>query len=121
MELLTDISIVLNTLKKIRFLISDEKALQTEIEKSLNGSGVDFVREFYFDNSKDHIDFMIADTIGMEIKIKGSRKKIYEQCVRYCNHGRITSFILVTNRSMGFPKEINGVPCYVLNLSKAWL
>jgi hypothetical protein len=61
--------------------------------------------------------------IGIEVKLGATQKRaIYRQCVRYCSFPQvIDELIMITNTSMGFPPEINGKSCYVLNLGKAWL
>lgn len=105
-----------------RFNLHDEKELQFEISVLLANyiSGQDFKREFRLDE-KNIIDFFIYNQVGIEIKIKGSKRAIYHQCVRYCEFEKIKSLILITNKSMGFPEQLNGKDCYVLNLGKAWL
>lgn len=77
-------------------------------------------REYHLDN-ENIIDFLLFDSIGVEVKIKGQKRAIYKQCERYCKFEKLKQLILVTNVSIGFPKEINGKDCYILNLSKAWL
>lgn len=110
---------VLLSLKSKRFTLENEKTLQREIFEILAPIHPDIIKEFVID-SKSDIDFFI-DGIGIEVKIKGGKMSIYKQCERYCKDDKITSLILVTNRSMGFPKKINGKDCYYLNLGKAWL
>lgn len=109
---------VLQTLRTLEFKklsLHDEKTLQREIAALLPT----FVREYRL-SPNDVIDFFLLG-VGIEVKIKGSRRQIYEQCKRYCQFSRVECLILVTNRTMGLPKEINGKHCYVVNLGKAWL
>lgn len=113
---------VFKVLRQRRFNLHDEKMLQAEINadllSALGGSAVH--REFILDH-KNTIDFLIGGDCGIEVKIGGAKRTIYKQCERYCSFNRVKSLILVTNRSMGFPEQINGKDCYVLNLGKAWL
>lgn len=102
-----------------RLPLHNEKELQAELEKLFTQKGIQFNREHRLD-TKNIPDFFI-DGIAIEVKIKGSIKAIYKQCERYCTYTDVQSLILVTNRSMGFPEEINGKSCYVINLGKAWL
>lgn len=106
---------VLSCLSKYRFSLSSEKTLQAEIHKLIP----EFSREYKLDE-ESVVDFF-KDGIAVEVKIKGVAKAIYRQCERYCHVDQVKVLILVTNKSMGFPKEINGKPCYVLNLGRGWL
>lgn len=116
------IETIIHHLKSRRFPLQNEKMLQGEIEAHLRATlhwEAKILREFTL-GPKDIIDFLIAD-IGIEVKVKGGKRAIYRQCVRYCQYDNIQSLILVTNISMGFPEQINNKNCYVVNLSKAWL
>jgi len=88
-----------------RFSTSNEKEAQREIEDVLKLAGIEFIREFRI-NPESIPDFFI-DGIAIEIKIKGNAMKIYKQCERYCKLDEVQQLILITNRSMGFPKQIN--------------
>lgn len=110
---------ILKLLKNKCFNTEDEKVLQGQIEKVFQENNVLFDREFYLDD-KNHIDFKLG-TIGIEVKIKGGKRNIYKQCERYCNFESLTELILVTSKSMGMVKEINGKPIHFLNINMAWL
>lgn len=109
-------------LEKHRFMVQDEKALQLAIYKVISEAcePQNVQREYVLDK-KNTIDFLVYDSIGVEVKIKGQKREIYKQCVRYCSFERISHLLLLTSVSMGFPQTINGKDCYVLNLSRAWL
>lgn len=113
---------LLSILSSKRFPLNDEKATQAEIEQVLlkNFPAWMVDREYVLDN-KNTIDFLINQKYGIEVKIKAGKRAIYKQCERYCQFETIHSLILVTNTSMGFPQQINGKSCYVINLGKAWL
>lgn len=102
-----------------RFPLEVEKETQAAIEQKFKDNGIEYSREHKLD--QNNIPDFFIDGIAIEIKIKGNAKSIYKQCERYCQFQEVKSLILVTNRSMGFPKEINGKPCYFINLGKAWL
>jgi hypothetical protein len=59
--------------------------------------------------------------VGMEVKIKGSKREMYRQCERYCLHERVSALILATNVATGMPATINGKPVFVALLSRGWL
>lgn len=115
------IEAVVRALRGKKLSLEDEKALQSQINEALVAAlpGEDVIREVILD-SKNTIDFMVGN-LGIEVKINGQKMSIYRQCERYCGFDQIKSLLLITNRSMGFPEQINGKDCYVLNLGKAWL
>jgi hypothetical protein len=106
---------VIKVLRSYRFPLHDEKRLQAAIANVL----ADFKPEHPLD-TENIIDFFHAG-IGIEVKIKGSRKEIYRQCVRYCDFVGLHTLILLTNRAMGLPAKINNTDCLVINLGLAWL
>lgn len=110
---------VLKILYSHRFTLIVEKETQAAIEQKFSENEIPFIREHHLDE-KNIPDFFI-EGIAVEVKIKGNAKQIYRQCERYCQFEEVRKLILVTNRSMGFPKQINGKDCYMVNLGKAWL
>ena len=112
----TIIEQIFKRVKGHRIIISNEKDVQAQIDYQLKSLG--FQREHVL--SSGMID-LFYNGIGIEIKIKGNKMSIYRQCERYCLDDEITHFILITNRAMGFPETINDKPCYVINISEAWL
>lgn len=102
-----------------RFLLNSEAELQDQMEQVLVDAGVPFERERRL-GPRSRPDFFL-DGVAVEVKIKGSARAIYRQCERYAGFSEVTEVLLVTNRAMGFPKEINGKPAYFLNLGAAWL
>lgn len=113
------LSDLIKVISSSRFSVDNEKNTQAEIERKIIESGIPYKREHHLD-AINIPDFFI-DGIAVEVKIKGTAKTIYRQCERYCKFDEVEKLVLVTNRSMGFPKEINGKPCYVINLGRAWL
>lgn len=121
----TSITDIYDLLQSKRLPLYNEKELQRQVSTVFTESGytlgVDFFREFYL-SEHDIPDFYFCrNQVAVEIKIKGSARGIYSQCVRYCESDKVQSLLLVTNKAMGFPKTINNKPCYVLNIGKSWL
>ena len=110
---------IINALSTERFSLTVEKTTQIEIETLFNRNGIAHIKEYHLD--KNNIPDFFIDGIAIEVKIKGNAKQIYRQCERYSKFKEVKIIILVTNRSMGFPKEINGKPCYIINMGRAWL
>ncbi len=112
---------IIKVLSTHRFPLIMEKETQMIIEQRFLENEIPFSREHRLD-AKNIPDFFIDnDGIAIEVKIKGNPKQIYKQCERYCKFDSVKKLILVTNKSMGFPKEINGKDCYFVNIGKAWL
>lgn len=108
---------VIRKLTIARLPLHDEKELQRSIAVILP---LPLFEPEYELDERNIIDFF-GGGIGIEVKINGSKRSIFNQCNRYCQFPVIKEFILVTNKSMGLPETINGKPCYVVNLGKAWL
>ena len=112
---------IFTLLYKHMFVISDEKAMQSEIEKIFTDAGVGFKREHYLDEDKKSIiDFLVGD-IGVEVKVKCNKRAMYKQLLRYSTFDEVKEIILVTGTNTGMPRELNGKPTYILNISRAWL
>lgn len=115
---------VYDLLKYYRFNLNNEKALQLEVEIILRQNQecrkYQFQREFYL--SKRHIiDFLVDGSLGIEIKINGSKKNIYRQLDSYTKYDKVKYIILLTNKIMNLPAVINDKPTYIINLGTAWL
>lgn len=80
---------------------------------------INLKKEYRLDN-KNIIDFYL-DGIGIEVKIKGTPKSIYKQLERYSEFEKIKLMILITGKSMGLPKTINGKDVFYLNICKNWI
>lgn len=113
------INILIKLLSSKRLNLHVEKETQNQIEEEFIKNNIIYEREFKL-SEKDIPDFY-SSGIVIEVKIKGNAKQIYKQCERYCKFELTKQLILITNRSMGFPKYINNKPCYLINLGKAWL
>lgn len=115
------IELVIQALSSVRFPIDSEKQTQESIANTLLHKNIKYIREFHLDDKNIPDFFILNGEIAIEVKIKGKAMQIYKQCERYCKFDKVKQLILITNRSMGFPKEINGKPCYVINIGRAWL
>lgn len=104
-----------------RLPLHDEKELQQEIAALLIATNKNYEKEFRLDGENIPDFFLHDEGVAIEIKIKGNARKIYKQCERYCSFDKVKKLLLITNRSMGFPEQINGKDCYIINIGKAWL
>lgn len=110
---------ILKILSVERFSTQNEKETQSQIEDVLKRNNIDFKREHRL--SPESIPDFFIDGIAIEVKIKGNAMQIYKQCERYSKFDEVKQLILITNRSMGFPAELNNKPCYVMKLGNSWL
>lgn len=115
---------IISILRRHRFIIDNEKHLQEQIYDQLCAqalpSMLPIIREVHL-SAGDIIDFTIAGSIGIEVKLRCPKRKIYHQVVRYCNSGQLTDIIIYSATTVGMPQSINNVNIWVLNPSHSWL
>lgn len=100
-----------------RWSLENEIRLHDEMAVKFREAGLSFEREVRLSRT-DHIDFLISD-VGVEVKIKGSKRSIYKQIERYARCGRLARVVLVSNVALGLPADIDGVPVDLLPLTGA--
>lgn len=114
------IALVHHTLMQYRLSIANEKETQRDIEFLLTQAKIPFEREKTLGEA-GIIDFLVDDTIGLEVKIKGTKMAIYRQCKRYCLSPQIDHLILATLGANTLPVNVEGKSTSVLSLSRAFL
>lgn len=112
---------VLDVLRSMRIpVITDEYELHNMIAEVLFKNDIPFQIEYKL-GPRNRIDFLIAGGIGLEVKKrKPNWMQVYTQLARYADSDEIKAIILVIERSMDMPSEINGKPCYSVGLNKLW-
>lgn len=108
-----------NIIAKLRLNLTKEELTQQQIFNAIGK--LDYIQHHHLDKKNIPDFFHRLYGIAIEVKIKGTARQIYKQCERYCGFDETEVLILCTNKSMGFPPEINGKPCYFINIGKAWL
>lgn len=116
---MTAFDAIVGVLRPLRLSLSDELRLHAQMAEAFDTAGLPYEREVRL-SSRDRIDFMFG-TVGVEVKINGSKREIYRQLERYAEHDRITALLLVINVPMGLPPTINGKPVALHSLARAWL
>ncbi|MCW1844172.1 hypothetical protein [Prosthecomicrobium hirschii] len=111
------IDIIRKVVRTHRWRLEDEKVLQGDLHVEFVAAGLSVEREVRL-SPRDIIDFRIG-AIGIEVKIKGSKRDIYRQIERYCGHGVLSSIVLIMNAPVGMPAEISGTPVHVIGLTGA--
>jgi predicted AAA+ superfamily ATPase len=115
-----DINSIHKILTSYRFSLENEKLLQLQIENALLTNNIPHSKEYVLDKH-NIIDFLCNNGIGIEVKIKGSKRSIYEQVLKYSQFADVKSIILITNKSIGNPPLHENKTLNVLNLGTAWL
>lgn len=107
-------------LERCRIAYTDEIDLQDKLFGLIVAWGYIVEREVRL-SPKDRIDFLVNETIGIEVKIKGSKRAIYRQLQRYAEIDQLQRVILVSAVALGLPEMINGKPITLVSLGGAWL
>lgn len=107
-------------LKAKRFTLENEKVTQYQIEQVLIEHKAPYVREYFLDERSEP-DFLVGDGIVIEVKIKGQKRKILQQILRYSNHPDVKAVLLITNVTLGDVILFENKPFKTLSLGYAWL
>ncbi len=79
-----------------RFRWHNEEVLQAALADTLWWHGVNFTREHRLPKGAGTIDFLVGQSVGVEVKISGSRRLVLRQLQRYAPH--VEELLLVTGR-----------------------
>lgn len=88
---------VVQLLRGYRARPQNELDLQLGIAAIFEQHGVPFSREVIL-NDRDRIDFMVG-ALGIEVKVQGTRRDVFQQLTRYLAHTRVDEVLLFTTRS----------------------
>lgn len=111
---------VVAILRRARFRIGTEAALQASIAEALDNAGAAFSAEVRLAPG-ERIDFMVDPGIGIEAKVKCDKRAIYRQLDRYAHREQVQALILVTGTAMGLPADLAGKPLYYVSIGRGWL
>lgn len=106
-------------LKDVQFDLAIEKVTQQQIKDRFDKYKIPYTRECFLSEG-NVIDFLLTNGLGIEIKIKGDKKKIYDQLYRYSSHKEVTAVLLITNKHIGTAPLYENKPMYVMSLSAAY-
>ena len=96
-----------------------EYDLHRLVMDTLSRQGVPFAHEVSL-APRCRIDLMCGG-VGVEIKRgRVERAKVLRQLTRYAACERVAGLILVTEKSLGMPREIGGKPVRVVCLNRLW-
>ncbi len=98
-------------LKSRSYRATCEADLQKAIEAVLVAEGLPFSREEIL-SAQDRVDFLVCESLAVEIKLDGSAPSVTRQLHRYATHPRVSGLLLVTTRSrhLRMPPSLAGKP-----------
>lgn len=108
---------LLITLSAYRFRCRTEEDFQCSIEDVLASHQLPYLREYRL-SVRDRIDFLVS-TVGLEVKVNGSRSEHLRQLGRYADSPEVGTLILAASRMrflQGLPTSIHGKPLLGLHL-----
>lgn len=112
---------VLKILSCIRInLVVDEYRLQEMIADLLQKAQIEYKKEYRL-GQRNRIDFLVNGTIGIEIKKgKPDKAQVVKQLERYTSFDEVKAVILVVERNVNIPDEVNGKKCILFGLNRLW-
>lgn len=117
-----DVAELVASLRKQRYRLGTEARLQASVAENLNSLiGEDKFKAEAVIGSGERIDFLIDGGIGIECKLKCSRRAIYRQLTRYSECKSINALILITATATGLPETLGDTPLYYVSLGRASL
>lgn len=114
-----DLLFVEGVFKQYRFKYASEKDLQQGIETVLVKHGIPCAREVRLAPGS-HLDFLVGDGVGIEVKVDGSNSNVFRQLHRYAEFTQVKSLILYTTRTRhkaGLPLTMRDKPVRAIVLS----
>lgn len=117
----TDIERAAEVLKKLRIHPLDiEYRLQQMISDALVFDNIDFQKEYKL-GLRSRVDFLLDGGIIIETK-KGRPYPPVTilQLQKYASFSEVSGIILLTEKYIDIPKEINGKPCVCIGLTHLW-
>ena len=114
------IETVLSALSKIRLSrLDDEVFIHKEIQRALTIEEIKYIHEYKLIPHK-RFDFWI-DGIVLEVKKRVPGKlALLKQLDRYTKAKEVETIIIVLEKSIDLPKELNGKPLIVFSLNANW-
>jgi hypothetical protein len=115
-----EIENVLSALSKIRLnRVDEESFIHKEIQRALTLEGIKYEHEYKLISHK-RFDFWI-DGIVLEVKKrKPGKLALLKQLDRYTKSEGVKAIIIVLEKSINLPKELNGKPLIVFSLNANW-
>lgn len=120
-ELNQDFQQTVQALKNLRLhVVKEEHYIHEQIKKTLTHNGIEFTHEYYLGPS-NRVDFLTKGGTAIEVK-KGRPNKtsLLKQIERYLSFENVKSIIVIVEKGMDFPKEINKKKVLLISLNRLW-
>ncbi len=114
-------AMVLGHLKHLRIGVAglEEAALRDSVQARLESVGLPFQKEFIF-APRCRADLWLDGLVIELKKQRPARADVLNQLTRYARSGVVRGIILVLERHVPIPAEVEGVPCAVVSLNSQW-
>lgn len=106
-----------------RYRPVNEAAVQKDVAAALADTGLPVVAEYPL-SSRDRPDFLVADHVAVEVKVRGTTNDVLRQLARYASDPRVAAVVLATTvrrLAVAAPTELSGKPIQVSVLPGAAL
>lgn len=114
---------VMTALQELRISkIVDEYTLQQKLKEQLDAIGIAYQKEYRL-GPRCRLDFLVAGGIAIEVKrgrAKPNRSQVAAQLARYATFEEVRAIVLVVDRNVHVPAQVNGKPCFAFGLHKLW-
>ncbi len=110
---------IATAIRQARVNVTTEAAAHRDISAALSAAGIDHMNETRL-TSSERID-ILSGAVGVEVKVKHSRRDIWRQLERYAALPEIAALVLATGTAFPELSEVGGKPFVVVDLSRAWL
>ena len=113
-------------LQRVRLPLTTERDMQDCVETWLRANGhPDVIREYRLGGA-GRIDFfepvgVAGYGVGIEVKIKGTKRALVDQLVRYADDRAVKALVVVSMVSVVVPELLGDVPIYYVSPGRAWL
>ena len=102
--------------------VADEYALQEKIRQCLDNHRIGYQKEHRL-GPRSRVDFLVSGGCAIEVKrglAKPNQTRVLSQLTRYAEFEEVNAIILVVDRNIHLPSEINGKRCVSFGLHKQW-
>lgn len=113
---------IADVLRGYVYRTTSEAAVQVGLAEALSTNSIAFAREVVL-TPRDRIDFLVEESIGIEVKCDGTLTDLTRQIARYLAHERVGALlVVVTRRRLAhLPDTMLGKPVVVVDLVESCL
>lgn len=109
-----------------RLRLKDERTMQDDVGDWLAAHGWSPQREFQLSGRGGRIDFACGPFsdrlfVGLELKLKGRKRALVDQLLRYSESPELGALIVVSSLRVALPPAMDGTPLYYVSPGLAHL